>query len=245
MNTPWHWMIAHPMNLSNAKDMGLTDPSGNVLSAPVPLVYDIDAEVNTAAIVAALHAQGKRVIGYIDAGTWEDWRSDASSFPASVKGNKVAGWPGENWLDVRQIAILQPIMRARMQVCKDKGFDAIEPDNIDGYSNNTGFPITYQQQLDYNRMLASTAHSMSMSILLKNDVGQASDLVNDFDFALNEECAAYNECGTLDVFTAAGKAVFQAEYSGSLTSFCPAANAANRNAVKFPLNLDGGRQPCR
>ena len=62
------------------------------------------------------------LICYIDVGTAENWRSDYSSFPASVMGSS-NGWPGERWLDIRQLAVLEPIMTARFQMCREKGFD--------------------------------------------------------------------------------------------------------------------------
>jgi hypothetical protein len=55
-----------------------------------------------------------------------------------VIGNDYEGWPGEKWLDIRQIDQLAPIMRARLDACRAKGFDGIEPDNIDEYTNDTG-----------------------------------------------------------------------------------------------------------
>jgi hypothetical protein len=244
-NVSWHWMIGGPLNLSNPKHMGLAAPDGTLLTSPPPTVYDIDLEENSASVVSALHQQGKHVICYINVGTFENWRADAASFPASVKGKKVDGWAGENWLDVRQTEVLLPIMQARMEKCKVKGFDSVEPDNMDGWSNNTGFPITGQQQIAYNRALAVIAHNLGLSIAMKNDLEQVAELVDDFDYAIVEECARYNECNLLNPFLARGKAVLQAEYTGNLNSFCPAANAANRNAVKFNLNLNSGRQPCR
>src|SRR5665811_699266 len=75
---------------------------------------DFDGFDNSAATVAKFHAAGQKAICYIDVGTWENWRSDAGKFPASVKG-ATNGWPGERWLDVRQIATLAPIMSARFQ----------------------------------------------------------------------------------------------------------------------------------
>ena len=85
-----------------------------------------------------MHAKNIHAVCYVSLGTYEDWRPDADSFPSSVLGSG-NGWPGEKWLDIRQISKLSPIMTARFQMCKDKGFDAVEPDNIDGYSNCTGF----------------------------------------------------------------------------------------------------------
>ena len=99
----------------------------------------------------------------LSAGTFENWRPDASSFPASVRG-KSNGWPGEKWLDIRQIAVLGPIMGARMDWAVSKHCDGIEPDNVDGYTDSTGFPLTAQDQLLYNRMLASEAHQRNLSV---------------------------------------------------------------------------------
>ena len=36
-----------------------------------------------------------------------------------------------------------------MHSCRDKGFDGIEPDNIDGFLNDTGFDLTGVDQLAY------------------------------------------------------------------------------------------------
>ena len=40
-------------------------------------------------------------------------------------------------------------MEARMDSCRDKGFDGLEPDNIDGFMNDTGYDLTYKDQLAY------------------------------------------------------------------------------------------------
>ena len=263
LNSPWQWMIDHALNVNNAKDMGLVDPKGYPLAAPVPRVYDIDGfyngqdpncnikDKNGACVqgendaVAALHAMGKQVICYIDAGVYESYRPDAYKFPASVIGSPDAGWNGSFWLDIRRTDILGPIMQARMQMCKDKGFDAIEPDEIDGYTNDTQFGMTYADQLNYNIFIANMAHAMGMSIGLKGDIDQVKDLVGYFDWTLNEECFQYNECNLLKPFSNAGKAVFQVEYQGQTGGFCPTTNANNWNSMLMPLALDGGRTPCR
>ena len=206
-------------------------------------VFDIDGFDNSAATVAALHAHGTKVICYIDFGSSENFRPDYSSFPASVQGSS-NGWPGEQWLDIRQIGVLAPIMTARMRMCVQKGFDALEPDNIDGYTNSTGFPLTAQDQLNYNVWIANTAHSMGLSVGLKNDTDQTAQLVPYFDWALNEQCNQYGECNTENVFARSNKAVFNAEYSGD-TGFCSADEAEHINGAAFDLNLDGGSyQPC-
>ena len=57
-------------------------------------------------------------------------------------GNDYVGWPGEKWLDIRAIESLAPLLRARLDLCAAKGFDGIEPDNIEVHDNDSGFPLT-------------------------------------------------------------------------------------------------------
>lgn len=105
-------------------------------------MYDIDLFDTPQEIIDELHSQGRVVICYFRAGSWEDWRPDADQFPDSVKGNNLSGWEGERWLDIRRLDVLGPIMRARMDVAVQNGCDGLEPDNVDGYSNYTGFDLT-------------------------------------------------------------------------------------------------------
>jgi hypothetical protein len=206
-------------------------------------VYDVDLYTTSAAQVAALHAAGRRVICYVSVGAWEDFRADKASFPAAVLGSS-NGWPGERWLDVRRLDILLPIMAERLDLCRQKGFDAVEPDNVDGYDNDTGFPISAQQQLAYNRAIAALAHDRGLSVGLKNDLEQVPELVSAFDFAVNEQCAEYDECDALTPFVAAGKAAFTVEYSGSTASFCPQARRLKLSSMLKRLALDAWRQAC-
>jgi hypothetical protein len=213
-------------------------------------VYDIDMFDNDAGTVVALHVQGRVVICYISAGSWEDWRPDADQFPPEVLGSDYEGWPGEKWLDIRRIDLLAPIMRARFDLCRDKGFDGIEPDNVDGFTNETGFSITYQDQLAYNVWLANEAHARGLSIGLKNDEAQAADLVSHFDWAMTEDCFADEWCEEMAPFTEAGKAVFSAEYTDQLTTnqflnqVCPQAEALSLDAILKHRDLDAWRQGC-
>jgi hypothetical protein len=142
--------------------------------------YVIDGFDNAAAAVASLHAKGRKVGCYISAGSYENWRPDASSFPAAVLGNS-NGWSGEKWLDIRRLDILGPIMEARLDMCRAKGFDAVDPDNVDGYTNRTGFSLTAADQLAYNRFLADAAHARGMAVGLKNDLDQIATLEPSFD----------------------------------------------------------------
>ena len=199
-------------------------------------IYDIDGFDNTSNTVSSIHTNGAKAVCYIDAGTWENWRSDAGQFPSSVKGAN-NGWPGEKWLDIRQIAILGPIMQNRLSMCKNKGFDAVEFDNVDGYSNNSGFPLTSADQLNYNVYLANSAHAMGLLVGLKNDIDQVNTLLPYFDFAVNEQCFQYNECSSLTPFINANKAVFNVEYKLSTSKFCSNANAMKFSSIKRALQL--------
>ncbi len=219
----------------------LTTPVEQAVDAQV---YDIDLFENSASVVSSLHTQGRHVICSLDAGTWEGWRPDAGEFPASVLGSADPGWTDERWLDIRQLSVLEPIIKARMEMCKQKGFDGVEVDNVDGYENNTGFPLTAAEQLTYNEWLASTAHSLGLSIGLKNDTKQVAQLESDFDFSVDEECFAYSECGLLAPFVKAGKAVFEVEYSLEPSKFCAQANALGFMAMRKNLGLEAWSAPC-
>jgi len=198
--------------------------------------YIVDGFDTAATTVASLRAKGKKVGCYISAGSYEDWRPDADRFPQSVLGDE-NGWPGERWLDIRNVSLLEPIMASRMDMCKAKGFDAVDPDNVDGYTNDTGFSLRANDQLVYNRMLARLAHERGLAVGLKNDVDQAAALQPDFDFAINEQCWEYNECGTLASFIAAGKPVFNVEYRGKQSTICPKARAKRFRTMRKQLSL--------
>ncbi len=206
--------------------------------------YDIDGFENSAAEVATLHAQGKHVICYVDLGTAEDFRPDYSEFPKSVLG-LTNGWPGERWLDIRQLSVLEPIMTARFQMCREKGFDAVEPDNVEGYANKSGFPLSAQEQLTFNEWVAEEVHSLGMAVLQKNDGEQTPELLSYFDGALSEQCNEYRECADFQPYLAAGKPVLNAEYKLAPRRFCAADEALGIMGGRYNLALNGKRfEPC-
>jgi hypothetical protein len=217
---------------------------GNLDTSISASAYDIDLFDNSASTIATLHAAGRKVICYFSAGSYEDWRSDAGQFPAAALGNPLDGWPGENWLDTRSAAV-RTIMQARMDLAVTKGCDAVDPDNVDGYTNNPGFPLTAATQLDYDTFLATSAHARGLAVGLKNDLDQVPSLVTSFDFAVNEQCEQYSECGLLKPFISANKSVFGIEYQGTVSSVCPTANADNFDTLIKTLALDATRTPCR
>ena len=211
-------------------------------------VYDIDLFSTDAKLVAALHAQGRKVICYINVGAWEDFRPDKDMFPHSVIGKDYVNWKGEKWLDIRQIKLLDPIMQARLDLCQAKGFDAVEPDNIDGYATDTGFPLTADDQLSFNRWIAQEAHKRGLSIGLKNDSAQVSDMLSSFDWALTEDCFQQGWCNQVMPFIQDGKAVFATEYTDTgikFDAFCSLAQRMKFSLILKNRALDSFRKDCQ
>jgi hypothetical protein len=206
----WQWQLSEP-------------PVDTSINAEV---YDIDIFDNEASVVADLHAQGRKVIGYINVGSWEDWRPDTDQFPPELLGKSYEGWPGEKWLDIRRMDLLMPIMRARLDLCQAKGFDAVEPDNMEIHGNGSGFPITYEDQLNYALWLAEEAHQRGLSIGIKNAADQVSELIQHFDFAIIEDYFFYGLQEKMLPFIQAGKPVFAAEYDDTGVDFAAACKSA-------------------
>ncbi|WP_406434991.1 endo alpha-1,4 polygalactosaminidase [Streptomyces sp. NBC_00631] len=217
--------------------------SGRVDTSVKASVYDIDGFDQSKATVATLHGKGRRTICYISTGAYEDWRPDAKKFPASVLG-RGNGWEGERWLDIRRTDVLKPLMAARFDMCRKKGFDAVEPDNMDGYKNRTGFPLTAADQLRYNRLIARLAHDRGLAVGLKNDLDQIPQLVRDFDFAVNEQCAQYGECDDLKPFIKADKAVFHVEYELPASEFCGRSRKLRLSSLEKKYELGAWRKAC-
>lgn len=207
-------------------------------------MYDIDLFDTPVATIANLKADGRIVVCYLSAGSWEDWRPDAADYPAEVLGNTLSGWPGERWVDIRRLDLLGPILEARLDLARDKGCTGVEPDNVDAYQNSSGFALNAADQLAFNRWLATHAHERGLSIGLKNDLDQVAALEPDFDWALNEQCYEYDECDVLQPFIDAGKAVFGVEYSGDENVFCPYFNALDYSWLKKELDLGVWRIDC-
>jgi len=208
-------------------------------------MYDVDLFETPEATIEALHAAGRIVVCYFSAGSYEEWRPDVADFPPEAIGKAMDGWAGESWLDVRHTG-LRSVMQARLDLAQAKGCDGVEPDNVDGYQNDTGFPLAASDQLAYNRFLAAEAHTRGLSIGLKNDIDQIDSLVANFDWALNEECLKYDECGAYAPFTAAGKAVFHVEYGGAAlaNSVCPQTAPLQFSTLIKKLALDAWRVAC-
>ena len=143
-------------------------------------------------------------------------------------------------------------MRQRLDLAKQKGCDGIEPDNVDGYTNDSGFDLTVSDQLAFNRFIADEAHKRGLSVGLKNDLDQAGQLVDYFDFSVSEQCHEFGECELLEPFIRAGKPVLNAEYQEELITnaarrqaLCDAAAVEGFSTLVLPVMLDGSfRYSC-
>jgi hypothetical protein len=220
---------------------------GDASEPPVADVIDLDLFDTQASRVAALKAKGAHVVCYINVGAFEDWRPDIADFPEAVIGKQYEGWPGERWLDIRQIETLAPVLRARFDLCKKKGFDAIEPDNLDGFEQNSGFPISRDDQIRFNRWIAGEAHQRGLSIGLKNVPDLIPELLPYYDWALLEDCYDQDWCADFSTFPAKGKAVFSVEYTDNkinFAAFCRSMSKLRFTGLLKNRNLDGFERRC-
>jgi len=212
-------------------------------------LYVLDLFDTDSAVIDALHADGRKMICYFSAGTFENWRDDANRFTAADKGRRLGNWPGERWLDIRSQNV-RDIMADRLDLAAQRGCDGVDPDNVDGYSNRSGLPLTYQDQIDYNTWLADQAHQRGLAISLKNDLGQIDDLVAHFDFAVNESCHEWDECELLTPFIQAGKPVIHINYlyaddPTARAELCLYTQGLGLRTLTLPQLLDGSfRYSC-
>ena len=223
----WQWQLRETLNTSY-----------NVA------VYDVDLINTPQATIDRLHQQNRKVICYFSAGSWEKFRDDQKLLDETVKGKIMRGWDEERWLDIRSPKVRKFMTERRLDLAVKKKCDGVEPDNVDGYANDTGFPLTANDQLTYNRFLAAEAHRRNLAVGLKNDLDQVNALVGEFDFAVNEQCHQFKECDKLKPFIAKGKPVFNAEYQAEYQNkkvreqLCAAARAARIHTLVLTLELD-------
>ncbi len=226
-NMSWQWQL-----------------SGSLNTGYDVQVYDIDLFDTPTTTITELKNQDRIVVCYFSAGSWEEWRDDADDFPAASLGNTLDGWEDERWLDIRLTAV-RNIMAARLDVAVEKGCQAVEPDNMDGYTNNNGLGLTAADQLSFNKFIANAARERGLAVGLKNDLDQIVELEPFYDFAVNEQCHEYDECDLLLSFANNNKAIFNAEYSDSVVNdstersrVCASSATLKISTLFLPLDLD-------
>ncbi len=234
IDVSWHWQLQGELNTSYDVDL-----------------YDIDLFDTNTSTIQALHKKGKKVICYFSAGSWESWRADKERFSSEALGKPLQGWEGEKWLDITNESIY-PVMLARLDLAVQKGCDGVEPDNMMGYKHDTGFTLSYADQIAYNKFIAQAAHKRGLAVGLKNDLDQIEELEPFFDFSLNESCHRYNECSKLLPFLDAHKPVLNAEYdkiykedSEKRAILCTRSKQLGLQTLILPRALDGSfRYDC-
>jgi len=262
----WQWELDHPLNVNSAKDMGAGALNATGKVSVKPAVYDIDGVENPKSTVTALHGLGNKVVCYIEIGSAGNYYSAASegipvSYYAQLKaagdlGRKMSGYP-EYYLNIKAqstVSITESMIR---QQCAAKGFDAVEPDIGDSYTDSTGFGVTEKNNIAYDNALGNYAHSLGLAWGQKNgdnDPAFAKAQQPVADFLLTEECNYYQSCAIVTVpYAQAGKLVLNAEYTddwGSnvmkdLGKFCATDNSGHIDGTLFASALSGQRNPCK
>ncbi|WP_114090334.1 endo alpha-1,4 polygalactosaminidase [Thalassospira profundimaris] len=231
---------AKPVNVPNARFF--LQLQGDVRVPKGTRVIDVDLFDVDAEQVARWRDEGIYPICYMSAGSYEDWRPDAAQYPKSVLGHDYEGWPGEKWLDIRQIARLAPIITARLDLCRAKGFMGVDPDNIDGYLTKTGFNLSREDALRFVRWMASEAHKRGLTIGQKNAPDLVRDLVGVLDFAVTESPATYDHGPYFAPYVAQQKPVFAIEYltdKTAIAAFCRQMRDLGFQGINAGQALDG------
>lgn len=221
----WQWQLEGDLDLSYDVD-----------------IYDIDLLDTSGETISAIQANGAHVVCYFSAGSWEQWRDDAAEVDPIAIGKTLDGWEDERWLDIGHPSV-RDLMTKRLDLAVAKGCNGVEPDNVAGFADDTGFDFDRDEQISYNVWLADLAHERRLAVALKNATDLLPELIEHFDFAVNEQCWEYGECDDLQPFLDAGKAVFNAEYADRFVEdpslICGPAAASGIQTLILPLELDG------
>ncbi len=119
--------------------------------------------------------------------------------------------------------------------CAKRGFQAVEPDNLDSYERSGG-RLTKAHNAAFAKLLAARAHAAGLAIGQKNTVDMLADHTKiGFDFAVAEECGEYNECGAYA--KAYSDRVFVIEYQDSGYSRACTAFGAKLSIVQRDLDV--------
>lgn len=200
-----------PISVDSTWDypLGFDLTTGNVEASKK--FYSVDLFNTEASDISALIDKGHTIVCYFSAGSYENDRPDVSKIPKSAIGKKMDGWP-EEWLDTRNEEV-RNVMAARIQTAKDKGCQGVDPDNVDGFDNKTGFNLTKADSVDFLKFMAGKAHDAGLGFGLKNGPTMVDQVVDIAEWAINESCVQYEECHYFQPFIDAGKPVFHVEYT--------------------------------
>lgn len=199
VGTTWNYVLHHPLRLDDAKISHHT-------------VYIIDLFDTPASTITALHAHGHRAVAYFSAGTHESWRPDAPLFPPSALGRALdGGWTGERWVQTSSPDV-RAVMRARLDEAARRGFDGVDPDNVDGWDNRNGLGLTRDGAVEYVVWLAREARARGLAVGLKNAGDIVPRVLGEVQWAVNEQAVQFGDEEQFVPFIRAGKPVFHVEY---------------------------------
>jgi hypothetical protein len=124
-------------------------------------------------------------------------------------------WPDEMIFDTsteaKRVAIADVIGETVAQ-CAERGFDAVEFDNLDSWSRTDG-ALTLDDSIALATLLVSRSSELGLAAGQKNsaELGARGRDEAGFVFAVSEECAAFDECAAYsDVY---GSNVIDIEYT--------------------------------
>ncbi|HTU57118.1 MAG TPA: endo alpha-1,4 polygalactosaminidase, partial [Polyangiales bacterium] len=131
-------------------------------------------------------------------------------------------WQGEMLFDIRSAekrTRLIALQRAWLEGCRQAGFQAVEPDNLDAYTRSLG-ALTAEHAQSYMQLFVAEAHALGLAVAQKNAADWVSTRGADgatraqsvgFDFAIIEECQLTGECEAVTSYYGPGR-VFEIEY---------------------------------
>lgn len=153
-----------------------------------------------------------------DAAEWLSERSELVLFDSTGDPLIDDNWPDEMILDTSTPdtrARLSEIVGETITLCAEKGFDAVEFDNLDSWTRSGG-ALTEADSLAFATLIVAAAHAGGLPAGQKNsaELGERGRDEAGFDFAVAEECASFDEC---DVYTDVyGGSVINIEYPDNL-----------------------------
>ncbi|WP_022903199.1 endo alpha-1,4 polygalactosaminidase [Curtobacterium sp. B8] len=150
-----------------------------------------------------------------DAAMWK--RDHPTAILRDRKGTPVSDpdWPDEMLLDTTTGAKRATIVRVLTKTvarCAERGFDAVEFDNLDSWTRSKG-KLTRSGNLALAAALVRVGHGKQLAVGQKNtpQLGASGRKQTGFDFVVAEECFVYQECGAYT--KAYGKRVIDVEYT--------------------------------
>lgn len=207
---PARWFAGLPLALALA-GLGTAVAAVRLPPAGAPPDYQLGGAYPPAAEVAIVArdredppAPGIYSICYING--FQTQAHELALWPAELilhdGGGQPVGdpdWPGEYLLDTstaaKRAAILA-IVAPWIEGCATAGFDAVEFDNLDSYTRSGGL-LVLADNLAMASAYVAAAHQNDLAAGQKNLAEESATMRAQagFDFAVSEECVAWDECG--------------------------------------------------